>query len=369
MPVVVERHVGWPVRLRAGLMATVLALAACTDDADTRQPPPLPSDLATMVVAVDATGSARGWDGVVEVVRNAELAAQTSGRVAAVNVDVNDAVVAGQVLLRITAAEQQAGAASARAQLRAAEAAAAEANQSFERFNALAAGHYVSRQQLEQARAARDAANAARDAARAQLTQAAQQADYTVVRAPFAGVITRRDVEPGETVAPGMPLLAVHGPAELRIEVALPQSRAEAVRRDTRARIVLADGRELMPKQVIVFPAADAASHSVTVRLALPALADPPAPGTTAKVLFDADAGNADAGVRVPAAAIVRRGELTGVYVVHESRLLLRQLRLGASHGDGVDVVSGLRAGEVIALDPVAATAVLMARRAEETAR
>lgn len=356
--------------LLSGLIGAVgvLGVSGCGRTPQAEAPPALPADLATINVETGDTLPGRGWDGVVEAVRSAALAAQTGGRVTVVNVDVNDRVRAGQVLLRITATEQQAGAASARAQLRAAEASAAEAAQTYRRFASLADGQYVSRHQLDQARAARDAANAARDAARAQLAQAAQQADYTVVRAPFDGVIAGRDVEPGETVAPGMPLLRVHAPEQLRIEVALPQSRADAVRRDPRARIVLADGRELIPADVTVFPAADPGSHSVAVRVQLPELADAPAPGTTAKVLFDADAGAAsgDAGVRIPAASVLRRGELTGVYVVQDGRLLLRQLRLGASSGEGVDVISGLQAGEVIASDPIAAGRALAQQRQAE---
>src|SRR5690606_29364913 len=140
---------------------------------------------------------------------------------------------------------QDAGANAARAQLRAAEASAAEAEQNYRRYAALADGQYVSKAQIDQARAARDSAVAARNAAAAMLAQAMQQAAYTVVRAPFDGVVARRDVEPGETVAPGRPLVSVRAPDALRIEVAVPQSRAEAIRRDPQARVRLADGRVL----------------------------------------------------------------------------------------------------------------------------
>ena len=60
---------------------------------------------------------------------------------------------------------------------------------------------------------------------------------------------------------------------------------------------------------------------------------------------------------------MVRRGELTGVYVVQDGRLLLRQLRLGAQIGDSVEVISGLKAGDVVARDPVAALQALAAQR------
>ena len=353
-------------RSRKALLPALLALAvaACGGEQATVLPPL--GDVATFEVAAGSGVPGRGWDGVVEAVRRADLSAQTAGRVSTMEVDVNDRVKAGDVLLRITAVEQDAGAATARAQLRAVEASAAEAGQNYRRFAALANGQYVSKAQIDRARAARDAAVAARDAARAQLAQAAQQAAYTVVRAPFAGVVTSRDVEPGETIAPGQPLVSVYEPRELRIEVSVPQSRAEAIRRDPRARVLLPGGREVTPADVVVFPAADPASHSVNVRVRLPDLDPLPAPGTTAKVVFDADAQGGPAGsapLRIPASAVAQRGELSAVYVKQGDRLLLRQLRLGARSGDQIEVISGLKAGEMVASDPVAAMQALAAQR------
>ena len=353
--------------MKKPLLASLLAmsLAACGGTEPVKLP--LLADVSTFEVSATNGARGRGWDGVVEAVRRADLGAQTAGRVTAVEVDVNDRVAAGDVLLRISAVEQNAGANAARAQLRAAEASAVEAEQHYRRFAALASGQYVSKAQIDQARAARDSAAAARDAARAVVAQAAQQSAYTVVRAPFAGVVASRDVEPGETVAPGKPLMRVYEPRELRIEVAVPQTRAEGIRRDPRARVVLPGGREVVPAEVTVFPAADAASHSVNVRVRLPDLDPPPAPGTTAKVVFDAEPGNAgDTGarsVRIPLSAVAQHGELSGAYVQQGDRLLLRQLRLGARLGDSVEVISGLQAGDRVASDPVAAMQALAAQR------
>lgn len=349
--------------LLPSLLALALALVACGGQ-QTADLPPL-ADVPTFEVVAGTGLSGHGWDGVVEAVRRADLSAQTAGRVAEMRVDVNDRVRQGDVLLRITAVEQDAGASAARAQLRATEAAAAEAEQTWRRYAALADGQYVSKLQLDQARSARDAAVAARDAARANLAQAAQQAGYTVVRAPFAGVVATRDVEPGETVAPGQPLVSVYEPRELRIEVAVPQTRADAIRRDPQATVVLPGGREVEPAEVIVFPAADSTSHSVNVRVRLPDLDPAPAPGSTAKVRFDADteAGDGAAPLRIPVSAVAQRGELSGAYVKQGDRLLLRQLRLGARIGDQVEVISGLQAGDRVARDPVAAMQALAAQR------
>ncbi len=337
-----------------------LSLAACGGDETTAAPAPLPA-LETLVVSANAAASARRWDGTVEAVREAALSAQTSGRVASVAVDVNDRVAAGQVLLLLSVVEQQAGVDAARAQLRATEASAAEAERQYQRFASLAKDKYVSSAQVDQARAARDAAFAARDAARAQLAAAGQGADYTVVRAPYAGVVSARRVEPGESVAPGQPLMTVYAPDELRIELNLPQSDADAVRAAPSARVRFDDGRSVDARQVVVYPSADPISHSVVVRVLLPIMQTPVAPGTTASVSF-AVAGTERA-LRIPQNAIARRGELTGVYVLKDGRLFLRQVRLGERDGDATEVLSGLNPGDAVVRDPLAATAALAAQR------
>ncbi len=348
-----------PLRSAIGL-SLVLALAACGKQAAPEQSAALPH-LERFTVAANGAAPGQAWDGVVEAVQQAELAAQTSGRVTQVLVDVNDKVASGQVLLRLTAVEQQAGAEAARAQLRAAEASAAEAQANYARYAALGGKQYVSRLQLDQAKAARDAAVAARDAARAQLAQAGQQADYTVVRAPFAGIISARQVEPGESLAPGQPLLSLYAPGALRIQVQVPESDAAAIRAAPRARILLANGQAVDAAAVTVFPAADPATHSVAVRAQLPSMPQSPVPGVTAKVVF-AIAGES-AGVWVPKSAVVQRGELSAVYVLADGRLTMRQLRLGQSAADRVEILAGLKPGEVLAADPVAALQALESQR------
>lgn len=349
--------------IRTALQLALLLLAGCVADAPAPRAT-TPPRLETLQVRAGVEAGGRSWDGVVEAVRQADLAAQTAGRVTAVEVDIDDRVRSGQVLLRLTAVEQQAGADTARAQLRAAQAAATEAEASYRRVAALAGGQYVSRAQLDQARAARDAAVAAREAARAQLAQAAQQSAYTIVRAPFDGVVSRRWVEPGEAVSPGQPLLSLHAPGALRVEVEVPQSEAEAIRRGGPPVLLLADERRVQAGRALVFPAADPATHSVGVRVELPALDDPPRPGSTAKVVFPiAGTGGDAAVVMLPHAALVQRGEVSGVYVVDDARVALRQVRTGRIAGDRVEVIAGLRPGERVARDPVAAMQALAARR------
>lgn len=344
-------------------LALSAALAACSS-----APPPAPGmDLkAIAAVSPQAASADAGsrWDGVIEAVQQADLTAQTAGRVAVVAVDVNDRVAAGQVLLRLTGVEQRAGAEAARAQAAAARAQAVEAEASYRRFAGLAQQQYVSKQQLDQALAARNAAQAAARAAEAQVAQAAQQADYTQVRAPFAGVVAQRLVEPGESVSPGQPLLRVFNPGRFRIQVQVPQGVAAALRAAPQADITLADGRVLAASEVIVYPGADADAHSVTVRVQLPADAGALMPGQVASVRFLAGGGTG--ALWLPQSALWQRGELTGVYVLGKDRLLLRQVRVGERRGDRIEVLSGIAKGERIAADPVRAAQALAEFRAAQ---
>jgi RND family efflux transporter MFP subunit len=303
----------------------------------------------------------------VEAVRQATLSAQTSARVLEVNYDVGDRVARGAVLLRMSAVEQQAGVSNARAQLRAAEAAAVEAERSWQRYAALAGSGAVSQQQMDQMRAARDAAVAARDAARAQVANAGQQMNYTTIRAPFAGVISARNVEPGESVVfggnliAGQTLMTLFAPDALRIDVSVPQAAAAEIRAQPQAQIVFDDGRTVNVKKAMVFPSVDAATQSVKVRMQLPQLDPAPMPGAAVKVRFPAAHGGEFP--RIPASTLMRRGELNAVYVLAQGQLSLRQLRVGEQLGDEVEVISGLHSGELIAVDPVAAAQALVKAR------
>jgi RND family efflux transporter MFP subunit len=346
--------------LRPLLAVLLLGLAACGHSGPDAAVPALPA-LATIAVGGSAEPAGRAWDGVVEAVQQADLTAQTSGRIVEMNVDLGDRVSSGQVLLRLSGVEQQAGLENSRAQLRSAEAAAVEAQATYVRFVALGAKQYVSGLQLDQARAARDAAVAARDSARSQLAQSRQVADYTVVRAPFAGVVSARRVEPGESVAPGQALLSVHVPGALRLVLQLPESDIAPLRAATHPRILLADGRTLAAGAITIAPAADPATHTVVVRVALPGTDAAPEPGATAKLLFPI--ASAAAMLEVPRSALVRRGEISGVYVLEGNRLSLRQLRLGESRGERVEVLAGLKGGERIAADPIAALQAIAAQR------
>ncbi len=311
-------------------------------------------DLATMTVVPETTRREQAWDGVVEATNQATMSAQTAGRVLELPYDVNDYVEAGAVIVRFTNVEQQSGQHRAEAQVRSAQAAFDEAQANYTRIAEIYQRKLVAKAQLDQATAQRDSARAVLEAAQASLREVAQQLDYTVVRAPYSGIVTKRFVQIGESVRAGQPLIAGVSLNELRINVQVPQSAVNAIRRYHTADVLLdgEGGRRVTAAKLTVFPYADAETHTFSVRLDLPAQETGLYPGMTVKTAFAI--GEAER-LLIPSTALVQRSEVSGVYVVAENRVRLRQVRLGHRFGDRIEVLSGLSAGDKIATDPNAA--------------
>jgi len=315
--------------------------------------------LATLTVEYEKAPRERIWDGTVEAVNQATVSAQTSGRVAEIFYDVDDFVEAGAPIMRFTDTEQRAALTSARASLEEAEARATEAESEFTRVASMFENGTVARARYDQARANRDAAVARLESARAGQVHAEQQLEYTLVRAPYAGIVSRRHVEVGELVRPGAPLMSGLSLEHVRVVVDVPQSMLDPIREIGKANVYVGD-RTIAVESLTFFPVADAATNTFRVRGSLPAASVTLYPGTFVKIGFVV--GETER-LLVPAAAIVRRSELTAVYVVGGDAVTLRQIRAGRRHGERIEVLAGLEAGESVATDPVAAGVYLQERR------
>jgi RND family efflux transporter MFP subunit len=343
------------------LTSVLLVLAGCSAEPPASAPTAPAPALATVPVAREAAPRVRHLEGVVEAVHRATLSAQTSGRVLELPYDVNDHVEAGAVVVRFTDVEQRSGRRQAEAAVAAAQAAASAAEADQQRIASVFARGLVPRADLDQATARRDAARAQLEAARATLRGSGEQVDYTVIRAPYSGILTERHVEIGETVRPGQPLVSGLSLSRLRVVVDIPQGDIAAVRREQRASVRLADGRSVEASAVVVFPFADPAAHTAQVRLELPEIESGLQPGMTVRTAFVL--GDREA-VRVPRSTLLRRGEVSAVYVIDDGGALrLRQVRTGDGDAENVEILAGLAEGERVAADPVAAGQALAQQR------
>jgi RND family efflux transporter MFP subunit len=293
---------------------------------------------------------------VVEAVRQTVVAAQVPGAVVALQVRAGDKVHAGQVLVRIDARAADQAAAAGAAQARAAKAAMEEATLELERQQQLHVQGYISQAALDRAVAQSRTAQAEASAQMANAAAARTRSDFHIVKAPYDGVVATVSVVLGDMAMPGRPLLTLYDPTALRVTAAIPQTAVgePGTPLAPRAEIPGAAAGLVSPVRVQLLPTVDVASHTLELRLDLPPDTHA-APGMYARAWL-AGPGTGEPRLFVPEQALVRRFELAGVYVIAiDGKPLLRQVRPGRSEGGQVEILSGVAAGERVALDPQAA--------------
>lgn len=346
--------------LRAGLLALSLLCGLGVVQA---QIPASAPQVPVVAVGAQAVGATVVLDGRLEAVRQAVLSVQASGRMASLAVKAGDRVRAGQVLAVVDDRVTQAGVAQAQAGVAQAEAQLTNAQANLQRTRDLRAQGFVAQAALDAAQAQWQAAQAAVAAARAGQTQAGLAQGFTRLTAPFDGWVLATHAEAGALVMPGTPVLTVYAPQPLRAVVHVPASQQTLARQAQRIEVELpGQARWVQPASQTLLPVADPVSQTVEWRLNLsPADTASVVPGQPLRVRFTHQANAQSAGdgrLLVPEAALLRRGELTAVYVARPegTGFVLRAVRAGVRHGDaGVEVVAGLKAGERVALDPVRA--------------
>ena len=312
--------------MRGRLLAALAAAVALTPALADTNGPPAPETAFVEYRNLDRVAAA---EGVVEAVRQSTLAAQVAGRIVALNVRAGDSVRAGQVLAQIDARSAVQAEAASQSQVHEARANLANVKAKYERSRQLFAQKFISQAALDQAEAEYLAAQEQTTAAIANAGQAATSKSFATISAPYAGVIVSTEVEVGDMATPGRPLLTVFDPRELRVTATLPQAVLVAAKLDAPVHVEIPTlGRMFTAKGVTVLPVADTRTHTTRVRLALREAAGL-LPGQYARALFAT--GNTRA-LAIPASAVLRRSEVTAVYVLDRSGAArLRQVRLGES--------------------------------------
>lgn len=331
---------------------------------------------ATACAAQEAAGASLAWapvqastqvpqqsvDAKVEAVREATLAAQVGGSITQLNVHAGEHVQAGQELLRLDARMASQGAAASSAQAAAAQAQAAVAAKEYERQQQLFAKNYISQAALDNARAQWQASQAQVKALQAQAGVASTQAGLHAIKAPFDGVVASVPVTLGDMALPGKPLVTLYDPAQLRISAALTQQQAAQLSGAAQVQVELpgrADRIRVAADQWQLLPTADVQSHTATLRVALPAGTPGAIPGGFARLWLQGTGTQGSERFFVPATSVVRRAEMTGVYVQGgNGKPQLRQVRLGQVTGEQIEILSGVGRGDQIATEPQAAARV-----------
>ncbi|MEX8498833.1 efflux RND transporter periplasmic adaptor subunit [Leptothrix ochracea] len=313
----------------------------------------------TLTVQAGTSASSFETDGVIQAVRQATVAAQVGGSVVELAVRAGDRVHAGQKLARIDERDTQTGVSRSEAGVAQAQAELNNIQLQTQRTRDLHRQGYISQGALDQAEAQLKAAEASLKGAQASQSQAHLARGFAQVNAPFDGVVLATHLDQGDLAAPGRPILTLYVPGALRAVVQVGASRQEAAKHATQIQLRLPDGRWVAPKSVQSLPGTDPIAQTMEWRLPLTD-AGTMQPGQTVRVRFaGAPTPAADrnaARLLIPADALLRRGELSAVYVVREGHFALTAVRTGADQGQaGIEVLAGLKAGERIARDPIRA--------------
>ncbi len=300
-------------------------------------------------------------DGVIQPLKQSTVAAQVAGRIVSLQVRAGDKVRSGQLLATIDDSEASAGVQRSQAQVNQAEADLRNAKANLERTLDLQSKGFVSKAALDTAETQYKGALAAREQAAASALQSSISRGFTRVMAPYDGWVLQTHAEAGDLALPGKPLVTIYAPLPLRAVVQVPASKVAAVRGAASTQ-VQADSNSsqsewITPLSRSAVPSADPVSQTMEWRLELNAKDSVGlVPGQQVRARFSQEPQHSAKKLLVPSAAVVRRGELTAVYVVVNGAFSLRAVRLGNTVGsDGIEVIAGIQAGEQIALDPIRA--------------
>jgi len=292
--------------------------------------------------------------GSLEAAESAMISTRMMGWVRKVHVEAGQQVAKGDPLVSIDDGDLRAKKAQAEAGIAEAKAVLANAETMVGRFERLYAEESVSKAQLDEVTTGRDRAAAGLAMAQAGLREVNVHLGYLDIVAPAAGVVARRMVDPGDMANPGMPLIVLEQPGRMKVVAHVGERDVASVQAGDSVTVDVtslpgADYRAVIDR---VVPAANPGSRTYDVEAHVDNADGRLRSGMFARMAIPVGTRPA---VVVPAAAIIRRGQLTGVWTVDDAgRAGLRWVRVGREFGENVEVLSGLAGGETVVVSAAA---------------
>lgn len=323
-------------RMIAIASAAVLFLQGCEQQSSEMQlQPTVMTQASTVRVQSVKIPASYITSGTVTSDHRVSINARISGYIRNLAVREGDRVKKGQVLVRVDPVNADQALVQAQADL-------SNARAELERYEELFRAHAETQQQLDRVRLRYKVAES-------QVKQARNQLSYAEVRSPVDGVVVEKRLSKGDLASPGAAILILEDPASLLVETHVSEQFVSGIHVGDNVDIEIPSLRRKYPgivRQVV--QAADAVSHQFLVKIALNSFEDVH-PGMYAQVGFNVGSRMA---LMVPHAAIINRAGLNGIYIVDGKDIArYRQIRVGQMTGDRVEVLAGLRDGDVIGWD------------------
>lgn len=314
------------------LALLILAVAGCHKPA----PPPAAQQLPAIAVSVKAVENRPhiAFEEAVGTVRSklrATISPKVSGRVEQLLVVPGQSVTAGQLLAQIDARDIQ-------ARLEQALAVKKQTEGELKRMVSLVQAGTISQAEYDRVEMQAGVAGG-------QVKEMQTLLGFAKITAPFAGVITRKISDVGDLAAPGQALLEMEDPATLRLEADVPEALIDRVKMGAKLSVRIS----ALPQSVEgvvseLDPVGDPNSRTFKVKLDLPPQAGLRS-GAFGRVSVPVDETTT---LRVPVPSVVVRGQMEIVFVVVQSKAQLRLVKTGKQFGGEVELVSGVKAGEMV---------------------
>jgi RND family efflux transporter MFP subunit len=300
-----------------------------------------------------ATGDEISLPGTMQAYADAAIYARTSGYLRRWYADIGTKVRAGQTLADIDIPEIDQQLLQARADLATATANLTLAKLTADRYRDLITTDSVSRLDLDNANGSLEAKQAAVESAAANVKRLEQLQAFSHVQAPFAGVVTARNVDVGALIGVNAKeLFHVAATQRLRVFVNVPEIYARAARPGLHAALTLREfpGRRFAGTLARTAQAIDVASRTLLTEVDVDNAAGELLPGSYADVHLKLPTPTAT--LRLPVNAIIFKTDGLQVAVVSGERVSLVSVTLGRDFGTAVEVLTGLRGDEQVIINP-----------------
>ncbi len=359
MPLLTVHLIPMPTRLSL-VVPLFLALVVSACGGETSAPPAdemEPVTVETATATATATAQAGRYSGTIQGTRRVPLATKMMGTVTQLAVEEGDRVRQGETLARIRSQNVEAQRAQVQARLRDARAARDNAEKQFNRIKALREKDSATEQEFDNAQTAYERAQAQVEALESRLAETEDMLTYATLEAPIDGYVVAKHSEEGALAAPGRPLLVVETLEDLKAVVQVPAEDVNRFAVGDSATVVIGAAGNVQRRGVVtqVNPSGNAVSRQFTVQVRLPRIDSGETSGATAiksgmyaEVLHQTGTRST---LTVPREALIERGQLTGLYAISNGTARLRWVRTGPRQGRRVEVLSGLRPGEMYVVD------------------
>ncbi|MDQ6991219.1 MAG: efflux RND transporter periplasmic adaptor subunit [Mariprofundaceae bacterium] len=285
--------------------------------------------------------------GRIEDPTSSTIRSETPARIRQVMVDVGQRVHKGDTLAQLDTTDMRLAVSAAKAKVSSLRAQAKNQQAVVKRYASLAQDKFISTTMLEQAQTQATALKKALQVSQSQLKQAQHHTRQTRIVAPYDGIVQQRMVASGDYVGVGKPMFKLVGQSTLNVVISLPETRSRHLHQGTPVRLHLPQDNHIIDATIRdISPAIIASSNALEARIQLAPQQGWYAGGT---VIADIIVASHPQAVLVPEESVVLRPQGDVVYAVHGDHVQAVPVSIGIHQNNKVEIIHGLKAGEVIA--------------------